>query len=259
MDGEQQRRVNELELAARWMWRNEVILFAVQRISSYHLETEMLASSASLRRSRMFVRPSPVGQCATPPSILYQGLIESSGFFDADLYLAENPDVKGSWVNPVDHFVKHGGIEGRRPGRGFESALYLHAYPDVKEASVNPLVHYIQYGLLEGRQVGVSWPLPVPIRLGTQVRGDARFVDAIGLVTSFGGPSAYSAFLELVPGIQDSFKRSAELEEVKRQLYLATSALQRSVSQNNTLLRERAQLDDSWLARLARLFEKLWA
>lgn len=86
-------------------------------------------------------------------------LMRRSGLFDPAWYLAHNPDVAQSGVNPYFHFLRHGGTEGRAPGPGFDSAGYLAAYPDVRLAGLNPLVHYLRHGRAEGR---LARPLPPP-------------------------------------------------------------------------------------------------
>jgi glycosyltransferase involved in cell wall biosynthesis len=40
---------------------------------------------------------------------------------------------------------------GRRPGKGFDTAHYLETYPDVAGSGLNPLVHYLLHGKREGR------------------------------------------------------------------------------------------------------------
>jgi glycosyltransferase involved in cell wall biosynthesis/SAM-dependent methyltransferase len=78
-------------------------------------------------------------------------LVKSSGMFDADWYLARNPDVAQRKIDPLFHYLFFGGFEGRDPGPNFSSAWYLKTYPDVKESRINPLVHYLRSGKDEGR------------------------------------------------------------------------------------------------------------
>jgi len=54
-------------------------------------------------------------------------------------------------VDPVVHYLHHGGFEGRNPGPCFDSAFYLACYPDVRTSGLNPLVHFILHGKKEGR------------------------------------------------------------------------------------------------------------
>jgi glycosyltransferase involved in cell wall biosynthesis/uncharacterized coiled-coil protein SlyX len=79
-------------------------------------------------------------------------LIRSSGLFDKTWYLTHNPDVTQAKVDPLLHYLRYGGFEGRDPGPNFSSAWYLEAYEDVKKAGINPLVHYLKQGREEGRK-----------------------------------------------------------------------------------------------------------
>lgn len=73
----------------------------------------------------------------------YLAMIKSSELFDEEWYLARNPDVAQSKIDPAKHFLLIGGIEGRDPGPNFNSRAYLEAFPDVRERSINPLVHHL--------------------------------------------------------------------------------------------------------------------
>ncbi len=61
-------------------------------------------------------------------------------------------DAKMS-ANPARHYLLMGGFEGRNPGPGFDSAYYLANNPDVVESGINPLVHYLKFGEKEQRSV----------------------------------------------------------------------------------------------------------
>ncbi len=78
-------------------------------------------------------------------------LIASSKLFDREWYLKRNPDVLVAKVDPLLHYLRHGGFEGRDPGGAFSSSWYLAQNLDVLQAGVNPLVHYLRYGEREGR------------------------------------------------------------------------------------------------------------
>jgi len=78
-------------------------------------------------------------------------LIRSSGLFDEKWYLDHNPDMVRAKVDPMLHFLRHGGHERRNPGPHFSSGWYLDSYEDVRASGLNPLVHFLKYGLPEGR------------------------------------------------------------------------------------------------------------
>ena len=78
-------------------------------------------------------------------------LINGSELFDKSWYLANNPDVAVSGINPALHYLQFDGFKGRDPSPKFNSSWYLAAYKDVEQARINPLLHYIKHGRNEGR------------------------------------------------------------------------------------------------------------
>ncbi len=78
-------------------------------------------------------------------------IIEESGKFDKVYYLKQNPDVRKSWDDPIEHYLLYGAEEGRDPNAWFDSDFYLSMYSDVGESGINPFVHYLLYGVQEGR------------------------------------------------------------------------------------------------------------
>ena len=57
-----------------------------------------------------------------------------------------NPDVAASGMNPLYHFLRYGGLDGRDPHPWFDSSFYLQRYPDAASAQINPLVHFVTIG-----------------------------------------------------------------------------------------------------------------
>ena len=78
-------------------------------------------------------------------------LVRTSGLFDENWYLSNNPDVVAAKIDPVRHYLLFGGFEGRDPGPQFSSSWYLATYDDVRKAGINPLYHYLKSGKKEGR------------------------------------------------------------------------------------------------------------
>jgi GT2 family glycosyltransferase/glycosyltransferase involved in cell wall biosynthesis len=78
-------------------------------------------------------------------------VIRRSGLFDTHWYLAQNPDVAITGVDPLVHYLRHGAAEGRDPNPLFDRDWYLAQNPDVAAAGVDPLVHYLRHGVAEGR------------------------------------------------------------------------------------------------------------
>lgn len=85
-----------------------------------------------------------------------RNLVKESGFFDKNWYLDNNPDVAQSNMDPLSHFLRYGGLEGRDPGPNFNSSWYLITYEDVRNSNLNPLIHYLKYGIPENRQIQPS-------------------------------------------------------------------------------------------------------
>lgn len=86
----------------------------------------------------------------------HAALVRDSEFFDADWYLARYPDVAADAhfaAAPHEHYLLHGGLEGRHPSPAFDSAYYLERHADVAAAGINPLVHYLRHGRSEGRGI----------------------------------------------------------------------------------------------------------
>lgn len=66
--------------------------------------------------------------------------IAKSGLFDVNYYLAANPDVAASALDPILHYVRYGEKEGRNPSRGF----ILESYAPLYRKNTNILYQHIQ-------------------------------------------------------------------------------------------------------------------
>lgn len=73
--------------------------------------------------------------------------------FDPAYYVAANPDVAGSGIDPLIHFLLRGNAELRDPSERFSTGQYLLMNPDVARLRVNGLLHFALYGRGEGRIV----------------------------------------------------------------------------------------------------------
>jgi glycosyltransferase involved in cell wall biosynthesis/SAM-dependent methyltransferase len=89
------------------------------------------------------------GLSAEPESELQ--LLARSGLFDEQFYGESNPDLAAAGISLLEHFLKVGAVEGRRPNPLFDTAYYLTNNPDVAKAGVNPVLHYFLQGAQEGR------------------------------------------------------------------------------------------------------------
>jgi hypothetical protein len=82
-----------------------------------------------------------------------QGASLADEIFDERFYLKANPDVAKSGQSPLDHYMKYGRVEGRKPSAIFDPRSYIEANPEVGERGWEPLLHYA----LVGRLAGAAW------------------------------------------------------------------------------------------------------
>jgi GT2 family glycosyltransferase len=132
---------------------------AKAQIRRLHVELHHILHSRSWRYTAILRRltkrvfaPGSAGSDTSPQLQRDRQVVTDSGLFDSAWYLAHNPDVASSGVDPLTHFLQYGGAELRDPGPNFCSRWYLDQNPDVQGAGVNPLVHYARFGASEGRR-----------------------------------------------------------------------------------------------------------
>ena len=73
-------------------------------------------------------------------------LHRSSGIFNHDWYLRQNPDVKATTSRPFLHFAFHGVFEGRAPNPSFNESAYIRNTPSAQSSRLKPLLHYTLKG-----------------------------------------------------------------------------------------------------------------
>ncbi|WP_430423778.1 hypothetical protein [Phenylobacterium sp.] len=95
------------------------------------------------------VRRSRVSNSA--PALTDEHRAAIAAEFDAHYYLAVNPDVAQAGMDPLEHFLAAGWIEGRDPNPRFSVRDYLADNPDVAATGVHPFAHYLLAGRAEGR------------------------------------------------------------------------------------------------------------
>ena len=71
--------------------------------------------------------------------------------FDVAFYLRRYMDIAVAQIDPVTHYVQHGGREGRDPTPEFVTKYYVERYPDARDSGLNPFYHYLTIGRAEGR------------------------------------------------------------------------------------------------------------
>lgn len=82
--------------------------------------------------------------------------IKNSRFFDHDYYLNEYFNLNLEGIDPIDHYLKFGFLEGKNPSNSFSTREYYEINPDVKRACMNPLLHYEKFGKHQNRQISID-------------------------------------------------------------------------------------------------------
>jgi len=91
-----------------------------------------------------------VGPEGIPESAVVQHLLESP-MFDVEWYKSISGLSSSTDWQAAAHFYDQGALEGLSPSRLFDCRAYLAQNPDVKESGVNPLWHFEVRGADEGR------------------------------------------------------------------------------------------------------------
>ncbi|MBD0415996.1 glycosyltransferase [Oryzicola mucosus] len=100
-----------------------------------------------------------------------RGVIEASGLFDRNWYLAQYPDVAALGMDPLEHFLTFGALLRRNPNPGFNTRQYLETNPDIARTGINPLFHFLSLGEKAGQKpvaVNGSAPAEKPIIVAFQ-------------------------------------------------------------------------------------------
>ena len=164
--GQEAMRLHPVVRSFLWRWRGHLVLFGLWCLKP----ADFVYPFSRLYRT------------------LLAQLVQSSGLYDKSFYSAENADVVQAGQDCLNHYVRWGDSEGRRPtplfdpdyyraqGPGFTSSvnallhyvwvgcyrnlspstwfdnsLYLRQNKDVAFSGINPLLHYLRWGGFEGR------------------------------------------------------------------------------------------------------------
>jgi hypothetical protein len=76
--------------------------------------------------------------------------LQRSDLFDEEFYCESYPEVIATGMSPIEHYLRVGALEGRRPNPLFDSAFYLATNSEVAKAVINPAVHYFLCGASAG-------------------------------------------------------------------------------------------------------------
>ena len=85
--------------------------------------------------------------------IAHGSRVLKSGLFDGKWYLRQRPNLAGTKLPAICHFVWRGCIDD--PSPDFCSQEYWHMNPDVARAQVPPILHYERYGRKVGRMASL--------------------------------------------------------------------------------------------------------
>ncbi len=135
-----------------------------------------------------------------------QSIVLETGLFDEAWYLINYPDVLETNMNPLDHFLKFGGFEGRNPGPLFDSKYYIAENEDVLASGMNPLVHYALIGKKEGRSI-----MP-KIEQDTGVKPVSRIKKAATIVRNEGFGTLINKGMERVKAKREFFEEMEKVE-----------------------------------------------
>ena len=74
-------------------------------------------------------------------------IIKKYPVFDAAWYLEKQPDVIGSGIDPLQHYLSQGFYEKRQPSPSFYPLLYKHICPYYDAYRQNPILHFALIGV----------------------------------------------------------------------------------------------------------------
>ncbi|MGV8931101.1 MAG: CDP-glycerol glycerophosphotransferase family protein [Luteimonas sp.] len=100
------------------------------------------------------------GVCQADVLACEVAILDASGLFDVEAYLAHNRDVAASGIDPLRHFCKFGWNELRNPNADFDLWWYWVSHLDATQEKINPLLHYVISGRLDGLAVHAEVPSP---------------------------------------------------------------------------------------------------
>lgn len=128
-------------LLAKWFIKNNVHTQPSPNVGVAE-EARELASLSSPGES------TPA-DASSPDDALLRSTMEPH--FDSGFYLGIYRDVRESGVNALDHYLRYGWREGRKPREDFDTAFYLAQNEDVRQSGINPFYHYLVSGQAQGR------------------------------------------------------------------------------------------------------------
>lgn len=159
----------------------------------------------------------------------------SSGWFDANFYRSENPDVNRSVLAPFEHFVRWGIDENRNPNAVFDSTWFnLNYAREPEEFGMTPFRRFTMFGDKRA-QAPARWLLPlfnhtssnsgtVLDRLGKIARVTKPWIEKIGFESL-----QFLAGLFYSHSYDGGGALSADIDGVERFAHFLTSGLERGL------------------------------
>lgn len=77
--------------------------------------------------------------------------ILDSKLFDAEFYKQTYKDVQESELSEIEHFIRFGLMQDRKPNKKFDPVFYKKFYKDINTKTSFPFLHCIEYGKKEQR------------------------------------------------------------------------------------------------------------
>ena len=129
----------------------------------------------------------------------YFNAIVASGVFDERFYLMTYPDVAGTALGPLGHYLVFGRFEKRRASVLFDPVAYLEANPAVALSGMEPFLHYALIGQAGGAPLSKAETIvPRPALTHDIVSGTKRLIVFLtpGHDARLGGVLSISAIYE---------------------------------------------------------------
>lgn len=152
--------------------RAEALALAGQRLASQAAQAHRLHTlGGSIRQLGRSVRQALVRRLRARSE---RKQILDSGLFDAEWYLKQNPDLEAAGVDPLAHFQRSGGYEGRAPSPDFDTLDYLARHPELLISQEHPLIHYLEHARPSPADSGLASTAASETALFDQLFAEAR-------------------------------------------------------------------------------------
>ncbi len=83
-------------------------------------------------------------------------LLRKTSLLDPVWYRQNYEDLRDSPIDVARHYLEYGAREGRNPGPLFDTKSYLARNPDVAASGINPLIHYLLLGYKQGVDISMG-------------------------------------------------------------------------------------------------------